>query len=49
MQDNDGLSWHASGNANMEKQQFVNLEGIFKVLPQWIWMWCKKMKYKKMN
>jgi hypothetical protein len=34
VQANDGLSRHVSGNANMEKQQSVNLEGLFDVLLQ---------------
>ena len=32
VQANDGLSWHVSGNANTEKQQYVNLKWWFDVL-----------------
>ena len=33
VQVNDGLSWHISGNAIIEKQQCVNLKGWVEVLP----------------
>ena len=29
VQANDSLSWLISGNANLKKQQFINLEGLF--------------------
>jgi len=34
VQANDGVSLRVSDNANMKKQQYVNLEGILKVLLQ---------------
>ena len=49
VQANIGLLLHISGNANLKNQQSVNLEEWFKILPQWIWIWCKKVKCRKMN
>jgi len=49
VQVNDGFSWCVSGNANMEKNQYVNIEGLFKVISQCIWIWCKNMKCRKLN
>jgi len=49
MQPNDGFSGGVRDNANMGKQWYVNLEGWFEVLSQWIWIWYKKMKCRKLN
>jgi hypothetical protein len=49
VQDNDGLSWCVSGNANLEKKQYVNLEGLFNLILQLILIWSKNIKHGKLN
>jgi len=46
VQVDDGLSWLISDNSNMKKHQYVNLDGLFKVLLQWIWN-IYKQKFQK--
>ena len=49
VQANDGLSWCVNGNENLGKHQSISLDGLLKVLLQWIWISCKKTKRGKLT